>query len=117
MCFSATELQNLKNAVTILQPFEAATTETSAEKFFSISALIPLAKSLMQFVAHSDHEISLVNGLQAQLLCRFGAMEGNCYLAAATAQQGMQWLIQEVSTLSLQTVSDIRDNNTDHKFY
>ena len=62
MCFSAAELQHLKNAVTVLQPFEAATTETSAEKIFSVSALIPLAKSLMQFVAHSDHSISLVNG-------------------------------------------------------
>ena len=34
MCFSAAELQHLKNAVTVLQPFETATTETSAENFF-----------------------------------------------------------------------------------
>ena len=54
MCLSTAELQQLKNAVTILQPFEAATTETSAENFFSVSALIPLAKSLMQFLAQSD---------------------------------------------------------------
>jgi len=33
MCFTTTELQHLKNAVTILQPFEAATRETSAKKF------------------------------------------------------------------------------------
>ena len=77
--FSATELLQLTNAVSILQPFEAATTETSVEKFFSVSALIPLVKSLMQFVASSDHDISLVNVLQAQLLHRFGAMEGNEY--------------------------------------
>ena len=122
MCLSAAELQQLKSAVTVLQPFEAATTETSAEKFFSVSALIPLAKSLMQFLAQSD-KISLVNGLQAQLLRRFGTMEGNHHLAAATlldprlkkfafrdqtaAQQGMQWLIQEMSSLSIQTVTDI----------
>ena len=36
--FSAIELLQLTNAVTILQPFEAATTETSAEKFFLVSA-------------------------------------------------------------------------------
>ena len=49
-------------------------------------------------------------------------MEGNCYLAAATmldlklsfrdhsvAQQGIQWLIQEMSTLSLQPVSDVHN--------
>ena len=140
MCFSADELQHLKNAVTVLQPFEAATTETSAEKIFSVSALIPLAKSLMQFVAHSDHGISLVNGLQAQLLRRFGAMEGNRYLVAATmldprlkklsfrdqsaAQQGMQWLIQEMSTLSLHPVSDVHNetarpipNSSNHNKY
>ena len=125
---SAAELQHLKNAVTVLQPFEAATTETSAEKFFSVSVLIPLAKSLMQLVAHSDHDISLVNGLQAQLLRRFGAMESNCYLAAATmldpwlmklsfrdqsaAQRGMKWLIQEMSTLSLQPISDVHNKCT-----
>ena len=124
MCLSTAELQQLKNAVTILQPFEAATTETSAEKFFSVSALIPLAKSLMQFLAQND-KISLVSGLQAQLLRRFGTMEGNHHLAAATlldprlkklafrdqtaAQQGMQWLIQEMSSLSIQTV--VRDIN------
>ena len=81
MCLSGAELQQLKSAVTLLQSFEAATTETSAEKFFSVSALIPLAKSLMQFLAQSD-KISLVNGLQAQLLRRFGT-KGNHHLAAA----------------------------------
>ena len=65
-------------------------------------------------------------------------MEGNRHLAAATmldprlkkfafrdqtaAQQGMHWLIQEMSTLSLQAVSDIQNettisitNSTNHK--
>ena len=43
MCLSTAELQQLKNVLCILQPFEAATTETSAEKFFE-SSLIPIAK-------------------------------------------------------------------------
>jgi len=38
----------------------------------------------MQFVVHSDHEIPLVNGLQAQLLHRFGVLESNHNLVAAT---------------------------------
>jgi len=46
MCFSATELQQLKNRVTIAH--KAATRENPAEKLFSVSTLIPLAKSLMQ---------------------------------------------------------------------
>jgi len=60
----------------------------------------------------------LVQGLQAQLHHRFGAMESNHNLAAATlidprlkkivfrdraaAQQGMQQLVQETSSLSVQ---------------
>ena len=120
MCLSTAELQQLRNAVSILQPFETATTETPAEKFFSVSSLIPIAKSLLQFLAQSDHKISLVSGLQSQLIRRFGAMEGNHQLAAATlldprlkklafrdqtaAQQGIQWLIQEMSSISIQTV-------------
>lgn len=80
---------------------------------------------MLQFLAQSDHKISLVSGLQSQLLRRFGAMEGNHHLAAATlldprlkklafrdqtaAQQGMQWLIQEMSSLSVQTVRDIQN--------
>jgi len=83
MYITTIELQQLKIAVTILQPFEAATRETSAERCFSVSALIPLTKSLMHFVAHCDHhDITLVKGLQTQLLRRFGAMESNHNLAA-----------------------------------
>ena len=119
MCITTTELQQLKIAVTILQPFEAATRETSAVSCFSVSVLIPLANSLMYFIAHCDHhDMPLVKGLQTQLLRRFGAMESNHNLAATTllgpwlekiafrhrtaAQQGMQQLVQEMSPLSVQ---------------
>jgi len=82
MCITTAELQELKNAVTVLQPFEVATRETSAEKCFSVSTLILLAKSLMHFVTYCDnHDMPLVQGLQTQLLCRFGAMESNHNLA------------------------------------
>ena len=62
----------------------------------------------MQFVAHSDHSISLVNGLQAQadLVQRKVPLSSYCYNAMidpqlkklafrdqSVAQQGMQWLI------------------------
>ena len=41
----------LKAAVTILRPFEAATTEVSADKYVSISILIPLVKTLLHLTA------------------------------------------------------------------
>ena len=48
MCLTAQEIDILKAAITILQPFEAITTEVSADKYM---ALIPLAKMLL-----SNHE-------------------------------------------------------------
>ena len=41
MCLSAAELKQLSMAVTILQPFETATTELSAETYVSVSKIIP----------------------------------------------------------------------------
>ena len=131
MCITTVGLQQLKNAVTVLQPFESATRETSTEKCFSVSALIPLAKSLMHFVAHCNHhDMPLVKGLQTQLLRRFGAMESNHNLAAATlldprlkktafrdrtaAQQGMQQLVQEMSSLSVQRQHEVESVVTDY---
>ena len=60
MCLPTAELQQLKDVVHILQRFEATTTETSGEKFFTVSSLIPIAKSLLQFLAQNDHKITLV---------------------------------------------------------
>ena len=119
MCLSTEELQQLKNVVTILQPFKAATTETSTENF---------SRYQLFKIIDAIHKISLVGGIQAQLLRRFGSMEGSHHLVAATllnprlkklafrdqtaAQQGIQWLIREVSSLSIQTVRDVQIETT-----
>ena len=129
MCITTDELQQLMNAVTVLQPFEAATRETTTENCFSVSALIPLAKSLMHFVAHCD--MPLVKGSQTQLLHRVGAMESNHNLAAAilldpqlkkiafrdrtAVQQGMQQLVQEMSSLSVQRQHEVESAVTEEE--
>ena len=41
----------MKSAVALLKPFEAATRETSADQYFTISKLIPIARSLQQLTA------------------------------------------------------------------
>ena len=75
-CITSEEFQQLKNVVTTLQPFEVATRETSAEKFFPyqiINAVYCL----------EGNELPLVSVLQTQLLQRFGSMECNHNLVAA----------------------------------
>ena len=54
MCLSAAELKQLSMAVTILQPFETATTELSAETYVSVSKIIPIAWSLQQVALSND---------------------------------------------------------------
>ena len=56
--FSATELQHLENAVTILQPFAVETTKTYAEKFLSLSS--HSGEITDAVCCPIDHEISLV---------------------------------------------------------
>ena len=65
---------------------EAATKEVAADKYVSISKLIPLAKSLLQFMAGSGATSVLCAKLLSQLCCRFGSAESNHFLAVATFQ-------------------------------
>ena len=41
----------MKSAVALLKPFEATTREMSADQYFTISKLIPIARSLQQLTA------------------------------------------------------------------
>ena len=119
MCFTVQEMDILKSAVTILRPFEAATTEVSADKYVSISILIPLAKTLLHFTAGTGAITTVSSELLTQLRRRFGSMEGNHSPAVSTlldprlkkvvfrdpiaAQQGVDWIIQEMSSVSAAT--------------
>jgi hypothetical protein len=53
MCLSASDKEHLKKAMDVLQPFETATTEMSAEKYVSVSKIIPLARSLQRITVGS----------------------------------------------------------------
>lgn len=97
-------------------PFEAATTEISGDTYISISKLIPLVKSLVHFTASDSSRRELTAELMVKLRRRFGAMDSNHFLAECTlldprlkklafrdlaaAQQGVEWLIQEMSAFS-----------------
>lgn len=46
LCLSDDEVVLIKQAVTLHQLFEAATRETSADKYVSLSKVIPISRSL-----------------------------------------------------------------------
>ena len=77
----------MKNAVTILKHFEAATREMSADQYFTVSKLIPIARSLQQLTAEACTTRSiktLGDELCLQMRRRFLNMESHHILAAST---------------------------------
>lgn len=46
MCLSSCELETVNYAVHVLEPFKEATREISAEKFTTLSKIIPLSRAL-----------------------------------------------------------------------
>ena len=83
-CLSAAELEQLSKAIAILQPFETATTELSAETYISVSKIIPIARSLQQVALSNDTSTSINKELVSQMRTRFSNMEGNAFLSKAT---------------------------------
>ena len=83
LCLSADDVETMKNAVTLLKPFEAATREMSADQYLTISKLIPLARSLQQLTARAINS-KLGDGLCLQMRRRFLNIESNQLLAAST---------------------------------
>ena len=57
LCLSAAEIDTMSDAMVLLKPFEEVTRELSADKFVSISKVIPLARSLQRITAASLHLI------------------------------------------------------------
>ena len=64
---STEDIGSMKNAVTLLRPFEAATREMSGDQYLTISKLIPLARSLQQLTAGSS---TVSPGLVMNCVCR-----------------------------------------------
>ena len=83
LCLSVEEIEAMKNAVTLLKPYEAATREMSADQYLTISKVIPLARSLQQLTAGAINS-QLCDGLCLQMRRRFLNMESNQTLAAST---------------------------------
>ncbi len=85
LCLSAEDIGSMKNAVTLLKSFEAATREMSADQYLTISKLIALARSLQQLTAGSSTCITkLGDELCLQMRRRFLNIESNPMLAAST---------------------------------
>ena len=84
LCLSAADVKLLEESLSVLQPFEAATREISADQFVSISKAIPLARSLQRLTAGSSHQTSLRAQLSAQMRRRYTAIERAHLLALST---------------------------------
>ena len=118
LCLSTADIKLLEATLSVLQPFEAATREISADQYVSISKAIPLARSLQHLTAGSSCETSLGSKLSAQMRRRYTAIEQAHVLALSTlmdprmkkmafsnreaARQGEQWIIQEAKDLIAQ---------------
>ena len=84
LCLSAAEIDTMSDAMVLLKPFEEVTRELSADKFVSISKVIPLARSLQRITAASSSSYSLKHELLSSMTRRFTNMEANYPLAAST---------------------------------
>lgn len=76
-CVSQDELSKIKEAIVLLQPFEAATREMSSEKYISLSKIIPIARSLQQVTSTAACSTSLGQKLLSEMGRRFLNIESN----------------------------------------
>ena len=131
LCLSAADVKLLEESLSVLQPFEAATREISAEQYVSISKAIPLARSLQHLTAGSSHQTSFRSQLSAQMRRRYTAIERAHLLALSTlmdprmkkmafsnqeaARQAEQWIIQEArDTIEAEaTTAGTQNDNTE----
>ncbi len=83
LCLSEAEIATIKEAIVLLQPFEAATREMSSVKYISLSKVIPIARSLQQVTVAANSSTSLGPKLVSEMGARFHYMESNSTLASA----------------------------------
>ena len=114
MCLTDEDLKLTKEVLDVLKPFEIATVEMSADKYVSISKVIPIARSLQRVTVGSSATFPLKQELIAQMQRRFVNIEANLHLAKSTIldprfqklafqsnteRQGVQSLVQELATI------------------
>ena len=74
----------MKSAVAVLKHFETATREMSADQYFTVSKIIPIARSLQQLTTGARTTASLSDDLCLQMRRRFLNMESHHVLSAST---------------------------------
>ena len=92
MCLTNEELVLLQDTINVLEPFEEATKEMSAEKVTSLSKVIPMVRGIQECMNSihptepqlMNNQHSLGRELQNQMERRFSGMEGSFILKAAT---------------------------------
>ena len=85
LCLSSSEIDALKDACKMLQHFERATREISADKYLSISKVIPLARSLQRATIQcSSSRGRLKDELVRSMAKRFTGLESHYSLAVST---------------------------------
>ena len=83
MCLSPEEVEIINKAIEILQPFKEATAEMSAEKFTTISKVLPMIKILKSKINQTT-ESSLAEKLKDNMSARFDPMESSIFLQIST---------------------------------
>lgn len=85
LCLNEGELSLIKQTVDALRPFEEVTREVSAEKYVSVSKVIPLVSLIHRAVAACERQgSSLATQLAQQCQRRFRGIESIHCLAAST---------------------------------
>ena len=84
LCLSSTEVAIMSDAVNLLKHFESATREISADKYLSISKVIPLARSLQRITTSSTSTRPLKKELIVSMAKRFTNIEQIYALAVST---------------------------------
>lgn len=92
LCLSSEDLLLIKKAISVLEYFDEATKELSAEKFTSISKVLPIIRGLQDSLQSIDDDMnvqavgtfSLCQELRKQMKASFAAVEGIFYIGAAT---------------------------------
>lgn len=116
LCLSSSDVDNLKAAIAVLKPFEAATAEMAAIRCVFVSKIIPLAMSLEHLTSKISTDQPLVLELKAQMHHLFAGFQRSHLLTMATlldprmkklafhdsltARQGELCIIQELSELA-----------------
>ncbi|XP_005113571.2 zinc finger BED domain-containing protein 1-like, partial [Aplysia californica] len=83
MSLTDAEVDRIRAAIEVLTPFELATKEASTEKHTSLSKMLPTVRQIQEKLS-GESSSALRDQLQAELRRRFGSLEDNFTLGAAT---------------------------------